>query len=188
MFSNNKIIRAQQKRLAATNAQRENLLLQQHKDQEHLLLSMFPKDVARDLIERYRAEYNHGSSRTVIQAMNPVGNLCQTVARMHHDVTILFTDIVGFTPMSQDCEPYEIMFVSPRPPPLPPGTLKHTCADPLDDQFLHSLFSSFDNLIEMDPELWKVETVGDAVSNKKTPLLLHLPPVLDSETLSRSHP
>jgi len=27
----------------------------------------------------------------------------------HQNVTILFTDIVGFTEMAQTCEPYEVM-------------------------------------------------------------------------------
>ena len=57
---------------------------------------------------------------------------------MHHQVTILFTDIVGFTAMSEQCPPYEVM------------------------HFLHLLFTEFDDLIEMDSELWKVETIGDA--------------------------
>ena len=35
------------------------------------------------------------------------GTLGRTVARMHSHVTILFTDIVGFTSMSQTCLPYE---------------------------------------------------------------------------------
>ena len=65
-------------------------------------------------------------------------SLSHTVARMHHDVTILFTDIVGFTSMSQTCLPYEVM------------------------HFLHSLFTAFDDLIDMGSHLWKVETIGDA--------------------------
>ena len=53
-------------------------------------------------------------------------------------MTIVFTDIVGFTSMSQTCLPFEVM------------------------SFLHNLFTAFDDLIEMDPQLWKVETIGDA--------------------------
>ena len=56
----------------------------------------------------------------------------------HQNVTILFTDIVGFTEMAQTCEPYEVM------------------------SFLHNMFTDFDDLIEMDSHLWKVETIGDA--------------------------
>ena len=57
---------------------------------------------------------------------------------MHERVTILFTDIVGFTAMAQTCQPFQVM------------------------HFLHDLFSGFDDLIDMDPRLWKVETIGDA--------------------------
>ena len=57
---------------------------------------------------------------------------------MHQNVTILFTDIVGFTSMSQTCPPYEVM------------------------HFLHNLFTAFDDLVDMDSSLWKVETIGDA--------------------------
>ena len=56
----------------------------------------------------------------------------------HQNVTILFTDIVGFTEMAQTCEPYEVM------------------------SFLHNMFTDFDDLIEMNSHLWKVETIGDA--------------------------
>ena len=61
---------------------------------------------------------------------------------MHEEVSILFTDIVGFTAMSQECMPYQVM------------------------QFLHALFLRFDDLCDMDDSLWKVETIGDAVSSK----------------------
>ena len=61
---------------------------------------------------------------------------------MHEEVSILFTDIVGFTAMSQECIPYQVM------------------------QFLHALFLRFDDLCDMDDSLWKVETIGDAVSSK----------------------
>ena len=57
---------------------------------------------------------------------------------MHEGVTILFTDIVEFTSMAQACQPFQVM------------------------HFLHDLFSGFDDLIDMDPRLWKVETIGDA--------------------------
>ena len=61
-----------------------------------------------------------------------------TLACMHQSVTILFTDIVGFTSMSQSCQPFEVM------------------------SFLHNLFTAFDDLVDMDSGLWKVETIGDA--------------------------
>ena len=56
----------------------------------------------------------------------------------HPQVTILFTDIVGFTAMSRVSLPYEVM------------------------EFLHKLFVRFDELVDRDSLLWKVETVGDA--------------------------
>ena len=67
-----------------------------------------------------------------------VTTLCRTVAFRHENVTILFTDIVGFTSMSQTVAPQHVM-----------------C-------FLHDLFVSFDKLLEVDQRLWKVETIGDA--------------------------
>ena len=57
---------------------------------------------------------------------------------MHQEVTILFTDIVGFTSMSQTVAPQQVM------------------------EFLHELFVRFDDLVGRDPSLWKVETIGDA--------------------------
>ena len=65
-------------------------------------------------------------------------SLDRLVAQMHEEVTILFTDIVGFTSMSQTVPPQQVM------------------------EFLHELFVQFDNLIDMDSTLWKVETIGDA--------------------------
>ena len=56
----------------------------------------------------------------------------------HPQVTILFTDIVGFTAMSRVSLPYEVM------------------------EFLHKLFVRFDELVGRDSLLWKVETIGDA--------------------------
>ena len=67
-----------------------------------------------------------------------VTTLCRTVAFRHENVTILFTDIVGFTSMSQTVAPQQVM------------------------EFLHELFVRFDDLVGRDPSLWKVETIGDA--------------------------
>ena len=61
-----------------------------------------------------------------------------SVAQMHQEVTILFTDIVGFTAMSQTVAPQQVM------------------------EFLHELFVRFDELVGRDSLLWKVETIGDA--------------------------
>ena len=65
-------------------------------------------------------------------------SLVRSVAQMHHEVTILFTDIVGFTAMSQTVAPQQVM------------------------EFLHKLFVRFDELVGRDSLLWKVETIGDA--------------------------
>jgi len=58
---------------------------------------------------------------------------------VHYDnVTVFFSDIAGFTAMSQSVKPELVM------------------------AFLHSLYSSFDDLLEDHPTLWKVETIGDS--------------------------
>ena len=117
--------------------QREATLQKQKEDQENLIHSIFPKQVARELI----ASQSKGKeifSRSPKGSLRNLASFGSSVARLHRNVTILFTDIVGFTAMSQTCQPYQVM------------------------QFLDCLFVEFDDLIEMDSQLWKVETIGDA--------------------------
>ena len=136
-FINKKIIEALTK-------QREKTLLQQKEDHENLIHSIFPPAVAKDLIRRQ-------SSKSLSKVNSEMGcksfghknfghvSLGSLVAQMHHEVTILFTDIVGFTSMSQTVAPQQVM------------------------EFLHDLFVRFDDLVDMDSSfLWKVETIGDA--------------------------
>ena len=130
-FINKKIIEALTK-------QREKTLLQQKEDHENLIHSIFPPAVAKDLIRK-----QSGQDLTVSKSRRDFGlshmNLGSLVAQMHHEVTILFTDIVGFTSMSQTVAPQQVM------------------------EFLHDLFVRFDDLVDMDSSfLWKVETIGDA--------------------------
>ena len=129
-FINKKIIEALTK-------QREETLLQQKEDHENLIHSIFPPAVAKDLIRK-----QSGQDLTISKSARDFGlghmNLGSLVAQMHHEVTILFTDIVGFTSMSQTVAPQQVM------------------------EFLHDLFVRFDDLVDMDPSLWKVETIGDA--------------------------
>ena len=129
-FINKKIIEALTK-------QREQHLLQQKEDQENLIHSIFPPMVAKDLIRRQTQQ-----TLKVSQSGRDFGfgdmSLVRSVAQMHHEVTILFTDIVGFTAMSQTVAPQQVM------------------------EFLHKLFVRFDELVGRDSLLWKVETIGDA--------------------------
>ena len=98
-----------------------------------MIFSIFPPDVANDLIKNLIDESDNSSLRC-----SSFHQLGRTMARMHQGITILFTDIVGFTEMSQSCAPVEVM------------------------HFLHNLFTAFDTLIDLDSHLWKVETIGDA--------------------------
>jgi len=116
--------------------QREATLLKQKEDQETLIFSIFPKQVAQELIASQSEDEKPSKHRR--GSLRHLASLGGSVARLHHAVTILFTDIVGFTAMSQMCPPYQVM------------------------HFLHNLFVEFDDLIEMDSQLWKVETIGDA--------------------------
>jgi len=102
-----------------------------------LLHSIFPPVVAKDLIAR-RRKGTLSISKSSLKTLSS-SKIGKIVARLHSGVTILFTDIVGFTEMSQSCPPYEVM------------------------HFLHRLFVQFDKLIDASgSQLWKVETVGDA--------------------------
>ena len=122
--------------------QREESLLQQKKEQEDLVYSIFPKPIAKDLIrnqtEKKRTPERLGSSLSTLSNFDATKTFGRTVARMHRNITIVFTDIKGFTSMSQSCSPYQVM------------------------DFLHHLFVDFDTLVDMDSCLWKVETIGDA--------------------------
>jgi len=141
LFVSQNLITVFQEKNTLCREQRERLLKQQKESQGHLIHSMFPKEVAKDLILRQAQASREGEpagSEEDPLSMKNISHLGRSIAHMHVDITILFTDIVGFTSMSQECEPYEIM------------------------HFLHSLFVEFDNLIERDEHLWKVETVGDA--------------------------
>jgi len=118
---------------------KEKALIKQKEHQESLIDSIFPPAIAKDLIANQASDAEIDfSAGTRSFSRNSEWTLGRTLARMHQQVTILFTDIVGFTAMSQTCPPYEVM------------------------QFLHTLFVEFDNLIEIDSQLWKVETIGDA--------------------------
>merc|ERR1711907_847683 len=117
-FINKKIIDALTK-------QREKILLKQKEDHENLIHSIFPPAVAKDLIQQQM----HDSLSKVNSEMacksfghKNLGHMSlgRSVAQMHQEVTILFTDIVGFTSMSQTVAPQQVM------------------------QFLHELFVRFD--------------------------------------------
>ena len=133
-FINKKIIDALTK-------QREKTLLQQKKEHENLIHSIFPPAVGRDLIRRQTHELSKVNSEMGCSFDHKnLGHMSlgRSVAQMHQEVTILFTDIVGFTSMSQTVAPQQVM------------------------EFLHELFVLFDDLVGRDSLLWKVETIGDA--------------------------
>jgi class 3 adenylate cyclase len=131
------IIRAQKRKLKDSTREKEQLYINKQHDQESLLHAIFPKKVAKQLIAK------GGAGRALENTLQhsyrlSSGEIDETVAENHSGVTILFTDIVGFTGMSQTCKPIAVM------------------------RFLDELFRSFDHLADQDDCLWKVETIGDA--------------------------
>lgn len=137
MFMNKQIIEA-------LRMQKERILVKQKEGQEYLIHSIFPPVIAKDLIKKHTNKESMltfdriQSTIASVESEGEGGSIGGVVARSHHRVTILFTDIVGFTSMSQSCKPHKVM------------------------HFLHDLFTAFDALIEMDPRVWKIETIGDA--------------------------
>jgi adenylate cyclase len=105
-----------------TEIENQRMLIQQQHQQlererqksENLLLNILPRSIAQRLKE----------SQSVI-------------ADDFRSTSILFTDIVGFTKLSENLTPSELV------------------------QFLNQIFSSFDNLVEKY-QLEKIKTVGDA--------------------------
>ena len=97
------------------------LIQQQHQQlelgrqkSEDLLLNILPRPIAQRLKEDQ-----------------------SVIADYFHSTTVLFTDIVGFTKLSENLSPSELV------------------------QFLNKIFTSFDNLVEKY-QLEKIKTVGDA--------------------------
>ena len=128
-----------QKIIEAFTKQKEKSLMKQKKESEALLYSIFPKPVARDLMHKQpEREMTEDQSSLRSLDLRRSKSLYRSVAHMHRNITIVFTDIVGFTGMSQSCAPYQVM------------------------DFLHLLFTDFDTLVGMDSQLWKVETIGDS--------------------------
>ncbi len=93
--------------------QNQQLEIERQKS-ENLLLNIFPFSIAQRLKEDQ-----------------------SVIADYFHSTTVLFTDIVGFTKLSENLTPSELV------------------------QFLNQIFSSFDNLVE-EYQLEKIKTIGDA--------------------------
>ncbi|NJK99878.1 MAG: PAS domain-containing protein [Spirulinaceae cyanobacterium SM2_1_0] len=111
-----KLLRLLGEMVAIAQARREAeaaLRLEQEKS-ERLLLNILPKPIAEKLKQR-------------------PGSL----AEQFNEVTILFADIVGFTPLSASLQPIELV------------------------DLLNQVFSQFDNLAE-HLEIEKIKTIGDA--------------------------
>jgi len=152
IFVDTQVIAAQERHLMDSSMQRERLLKRNQRNQESLIHSIFPKKIAHDLIEsiarkaskaskasRRNEEVDDGQSvRSHFSKWRQSLKLAERTAEHHRDVTIIFTDIVGFTAMSQVSRPIQVM------------------------AFLDELFVAFDRLVDDDANLWKVETIGDS--------------------------
>lgn len=142
-FCDREVIHLQQEHAIKSAEEREELLLREKERQEALISQIFPKVIARQLIKESASirdgevggQEKEGGEGDQSMGFNNIG---RTVARMHQDVTIFFSDICGFTSMSNECPPYSVM------------------------AFLHNLFTELDGLVDRDTNLWKVETIGDA--------------------------
>uniref|UniRef100_A0A7S3VPL3 Guanylate cyclase domain-containing protein n=2 Tax=Dunaliella tertiolecta TaxID=3047 RepID=A0A7S3VPL3_DUNTE len=95
---------------------------------------MFPRHVLEYMVAK---QHSHNSPDLPVRLPSPsqAPNANQ-LASSHENVTILFTDIVGFTAMSKEVKPDQVM------------------------AYLNELFTAFDALVDTY-EIYKVETAGD---------------------------
>ena len=126
-------IDSQKLRLHLTSLEKDLLHEKQREIHEQVLYSIFPKVIANELLAQPVSPQSH--LQLLQQGDIRAGRVA---ARLHPHVTVVFTDIVGFTAMAQDIQPFQVMM------------------------FLNQLFTIFDGFIDEDPLLWKVETIGDA--------------------------
>jgi class 3 adenylate cyclase len=142
IFIVNNLVKVQQFNASRSAAQREDMLRNQKRHQEDLINQIFPRKIARQLIskiaQKSSSNAQNGGRTSTWKEFKFLKSAGQNAAEIHKDVTIVFTDIVGFTKMSNDCKPIDIM------------------------KFLDELFLSFDMIIDELPSLWKVETIGDS--------------------------
>lgn len=108
-----------------TNA--ESKLIHVLEAEHNILENLFPKHVLEYITKQRGSQYKN-ISRVLSGA--------HTLASRHDQVTVMFADIVGFTPMCSTMEPFLVM------------------------SFLNKLFSRFDALLDLYG-VYKVETIGD---------------------------
>ncbi|GLI63538.1 hypothetical protein VaNZ11_006527, partial [Volvox africanus] len=115
---------------------------------EHRLLEqLFPRHILQYMAEewtskqfRRRLQQQRGGSSVATAATTaserPVVRDCNTLATLHPQVTLLFADIKGFTPMCKEVEPRVVM------------------------SMLNDLYSRYDKMLDKFG-VFKVETIGD---------------------------
>ncbi|NES68226.1 MAG: PAS domain S-box protein [Okeania sp. SIO2D1] len=100
--------------IAQARAEAEEALRKEQEKSESLLLNILPQPIAQQLKQQQ-----------------------ECLAQQFDEVTILFADIVGFTPLSANLSPIDLV------------------------NLLNEIFSSFDQLVEKY-QLEKIKTIGDA--------------------------
>ncbi|KXZ55802.1 hypothetical protein GPECTOR_2g1352 [Gonium pectorale] len=142
------IILAQRDVTAKVVAERHLALVM---EAEHRLLAqLFPKHILSHVTEEWIAEVEGAPAPAALSAghsgrriagggnkrWRPVVRDCNALATWHPQVTLLFADIVGFTPMCKQVGPRAVM------------------------EMLNDLFSRFDAMLDLYG-VFKVETIGD---------------------------
>ncbi|GFR51581.1 hypothetical protein Agub_g14002 [Astrephomene gubernaculifera] len=104
---------------------------------EHRLLEqLYPRHILKGIVEDWATEFSQKQAGGAPSQMRPGVRDPYSVATWHPRVTLLFADVVGFTPMCKEVEPRAVMHM------------------------LNALFSRFDSRLD-EFGVFKVETIGD---------------------------